>query len=284
MEKLSEEIIKITKDLQSLIKLGKKLNEQSLKNIGIDISIKSQDFNNLRISNDFWNGLKVSVINETNDLDNNPIANNKKLISRVKNLLENDKRTINFSDLIDLNIWTPAKQIRLGNIQLKKNEDIFSTNDFYEISLINDKKNIDGLWIDSAINSDRILDALHKFDLLEGQLKKMKELDLNKELELHLKKHFETIKKGGTSNQGLIDLIIGSNHNYGIEIKLAKELGKASASQKAIGQIELYTRQFNGNFMVIIAGLSSEKNEKSVLEVIRKAKDCKSLFYFLEAH
>ena len=64
----------------------------------------------------------------------------------------------------------------------------------------------------------------------------------------------------------------------------AKELTKASASQKAIGQIELYTRQFKGNFMLIVAGLVSNKNDKSVAEVVRKAKDCQAKYYFLEAH
>jgi hypothetical protein len=112
----------------------------------------------------------------------------------------------------------------------------------------------------------------------------MKELDLNKLLEIQFKKYFETVKKGGTSNQGLIDLILGANHNYGVEIKMAKELNKPSASQRAIGQIELYTKQFNGNFMLLIAGLPEEKNQKPILELVTKAKSCKSNYYYLDAN
>jgi hypothetical protein len=216
-------------------------------------------------------------------LDGVLICENKKFISRVKNLLENGINKISISEFSNYNIWKPAKELIIGNIKLREASDILFTHDYYEI-LINDKaKNMDGLWLDSEISTERILKVLSSFELSADVLLKMKELDLNKELEFHFKKHFETVKKGGRSNQGDIDLILGSNHNYGIELKLARELTKASSSQKAIGQIEMYTRQFNGNFMLLVAGENSEKNDKAVAEVVRKAKDCNSSYFFIEA-
>jgi hypothetical protein len=274
---------KLIKDLQTLLLSNKKADEKALQAIGIDTTIKSQEFRNVKISNDFWNGLTVEVIDNLKDLDGNPISENKKLISRVKNLMENGNKKINITELSELNIWNPAKDIVLGNLRLKNFSDFLFTYEHYEIQIIDEKKNIDGLWLDNVITTDRILDVLKKYSLTARQLSSMNEMDLNKDLEVLLKQHFETVKKGGRSNQGDIDLIIGSNHNYGIELKLAREIAKAAASQKAIGQIELYTRQFKGNFMLIVAGKSSEKNEKSVSEVVRKAKDCKCTYYYIDA-
>lgn len=77
-------------------------------------------------------------------------------------------------------------------------------------------------------------------------------------------------------------MILGSNQNYGIEVKLAREISKAGNCQKAIGQIELYSKQFNGNLMVLIAGKKIEKNDKNVSEVIRKSKECNCTFYFID--
>jgi len=279
----SKENTKLIKSLQTLLLSNKKADEKALQAIGIDTSIKTQEFRNVKISNDFWNGLTVRVIDNQKDLDGNLISGNKKLITRIKNLWENGNKKIKIADLSELNIWNPAKDIVIGNLRLKNMSDILFSNDYYEIQIIDEKKNIDGLWLDNVITTDRILDVLKKYELTASRLKAMKELDLNKDLEILLREHFETVKKGGRSNQGDIDIIIGSNHNYGIELKLARELTKVSASQKAIGQIELYTRQFKGNFMLIVAGRLSEKNDKSVAEVVRKAKECKCTYYYIDA-
>jgi hypothetical protein len=278
------ENLKLIKDLQALLLSNKKVDEKVLQAIGIDTTLKSQEFRNVRIINEFWNGLSISVIDNQKDLDGNLIANNQKLISRVKSLYDNGKTKFKITELPEFNIWNPSKDISLGNLRLINYSDFLISYDHFDIEIIDEKKNIDGLWIDSVITSDKILDVLNKFDLTINQFSTMKELDLNKALELHFRRYFETVKKGGRSNQGDIDLVLGSNHDYGIELKLAKELVKASASQKAIGQIELYTRQFKGNFMLIVAGLASDKNDKSVAEVVRKAKSCKCTYYFLEVN
>lgn len=280
----TKENTKLVKDLQALLLSNRKVDEKALQSINIDTTLKTQEYRNVKITNDFWNGLTVSVIDNLKDLDGNPISENKKLILRVKNLFENGTNKIKVKELSDLNIWNPAKEIVLGNLRLKNFSDFLISYDYYEIQVIDNKKNIDGLWLDSVITTDRILDVMHKFDFTERQYSRLTEVELNKELELHFKKYFETVKKGGRSNQGDIDLILGSGHNYGIELKLAKAVKNIKKAQEAMGQIEMYTRQFKGNFMLIIAGLSSEKSEKAISELVRKAKDCKSNYYYLEAH
>lgn len=277
-----KENVKQIKALQNAL-FNSKIDEKLLASLGIEPRIKQQEFRNIKITYDSWNGLNVSIIDNQKDLDGLPINENKKLITRVKNLLENGTKKINISDLNELNIWKPSKEITLGNIKLKNNSDFLFTYDYYDIKLIDENKNIDGLWLDNKINTNTILDVLKHYHITSRKLANMSELDLNKELENLFKLHFETVKKGGRSNQGDIDLIIGSNHNYGIELKLARELLKASNFQKAIGQIEMYTRQFKGNFMLIVVGKTLEKNDKSISEVVRKAKDCNCTYYYIDA-
>lgn len=284
MTTISKENIKTVRALQELVRNGTKIDEKTLTGIGIDTTNKLQDYRNIRVTSDFWNGVKVTVIDDTKDLDGIPIRENKKLILRVKNLYENGIDRILFSELQNLNIWTPAKEIILGNIRLKNYSDgLFFSYDYYKIEIIDSNKSIDGLWLDRAISRGKILDVLHDFNLSEREFAKMKELDLNKALEHHFKKYFETVKKGRTSKQGLIDLVVGANHDYGIELKIAKELQKAANRQKAIGQIEEYTREFKDNFLLIIAGRSNEKNDKAVQDVFKKVKECKGYPYYLEA-
>jgi hypothetical protein len=285
MKKINEkkENIELIRKLQQFLLTDEKIDEDSLKKIGVDTTKKSQEFRNIKITNDFWTGLTVNVIDDLKDLDGRPINENKTLITRVKNLYQNDKKQISILELAELNIWNSSKDIVLGNLRLKNQSDFLFSYDYYDIEIVDKKKNIDGLWLDDVITHDRILDALKVYSLTAERLSNMKELDLNKDLEILLKSYFETVKKGGRSNQGDIDIILGSNHNYGIEIKLAREISKAGASQKAIGQIELYTRQFKGNFMLIVAGKTTEKNEKSVADVVRKAKDCGCAYYYIDA-
>ena len=106
---------------------------------------------------------------------------------------------------------------------------------------------------------------------------------MNKELEDHFRKYFENVKKGGRSLKGDIDLLLGSNYEYGIELKLAKKLLKSSDCDRAVGQIENYTKDFNkSNFMLIIAGDSEYEYEKNIKRVSAKAKECNCDYYYLK--
>jgi hypothetical protein len=273
---------KIFEKLKELIFSNKKIDEESLQKIGIDTSKKIQEFKNLRITNDFWSGLNIQLIDELKDVNGIFIEENKKLVSRVKNLYANNINKITNIELAELGLWNPSQIIHLGNLRLKNQSDFLFNYDYYDIDLVDKNKNADGLWKDNVITMDRILSALKNFNLDKITLGSIKEVMLTSLLEKHLKNYFETVKKESNSNQGRIDLILGSNQNYGIEVKLARELSKSSNCQKAIGQIELYSKQFKGNLMLLIAGDKSEKNDKNVSEVIRKSKECDCTFYFID--
>lgn len=273
---------KIFEKLKELIFSNKKIDEETLRKIGIDPTKKIQEFNNLRITNDFWSGLSIQLIDELKDVNGILIEENKKLVSRVKNLYANNINRISNAELAELGLWNPSQIIHLGNLRLKNQSDFLFNYDYYDIDLVDKNKNADGLWKDNVITTDRILSSLKNFSLDKEGLDSIKETFLTSMLEKHLKGYFETVKKESGSNQGRIDLILGSSQNYGIEIKLARELSKASNCQKAIGQIELYSKQFKGNLMLLIAGEKSEKNDKNVSEVIRKSKECECTFYFIE--
>ncbi|MFH2140877.1 MAG: hypothetical protein ABIJ97_00540, partial [Bacteroidota bacterium] len=156
-------------------------------------------------------------------------------------------------------------------------------NNYYDINIADETKNIDGLYVDSSIDIDLILKVLHDYKYPVKNADKISELELNKQLENHLKKYFVNVKKSGTSNKGLIDLIIGSDLNFGIELKLSKELKKSNQSDRAVGQVERYMEIFKNNFIVIIAGKKEDKQEKYVQDLIKNVKSKKGTCYFLEA-
>ena len=124
---------------------------------------------------------------------------------------------------------------------------------------------------------------MNSFKIQKDVFDNLSEVQLNKELEDHFRKYFENVKKGGRSLKGDIDLLLGSNYEYGIELKLAKKLLQSSSCDRAVGQIENYTKDFNkSNFMLIIAGDSEYEYEKNIKRVSAKAKECNCDYYYLK--
>jgi len=272
--------IKALKGLQDFLLSGKvTIPNDQLVSLGVDTTISRQEFRNIILDKDFLGFWNLSVKNSLNDLDGNPIAENKKLLQIIKAHYENGKN-LKYQELHNLNIWTPKINFKIGNFVL---DCFLSLNSSYTIGLIDSNKNVDNLWIDRVIDNDKILFVINKFSISKNELEKLKELDLNKMLELHFKQYFATVKKGGTSNKGLIDLILGDNV-FGIELKLARELKKSDQADRAKGQIDRYKEEFKSNFMMVIAGSPEEKKEKNVQDLIRKIKETNTSFYYLEAH
>jgi hypothetical protein len=206
----TKENIVAIKLLQEYYKTGQDVKEKDLKNIGVDTAKRVHQFRNLSIEKSFLGDWNAKLVDETKDLDGNPIKDNKKLVQRIKALYENGTNKINFSDFFALNIHPTAKEILIENLRLKNYSDFLVKFDYYEISIVDKNKSIEGLWIDKAITTERVLDALHKFEISEKELSLLSEVKLNKSLEDHFKLYFEYVKKSGTSNKGLIDLLLGS--------------------------------------------------------------------------
>jgi len=279
----AKENLDAIKFFQDKIKKDEKsISTKELAKLNVDESQANHQFRNIQLKKDFFGDWSIKVIDELADLDGNTIAENKKLISRLKALWENDKKEVKFSELKDMNIYTSAASLKILNFKLTNNSFLISTG-YYDISLIDKNKNIDGHWLDKIISTDKILDVLKDFNIESKDLSNISELDLNKLLETHFKKYFENIKKGGTSDKGLIDLIVG-DMIYGIELKLARELKKTTQADRAIGQIDRYMEKFGEKFMVVIAGNEDDKKEKCVQELIKKIKASKGTYYYLEAH
>lgn len=282
MSTQTQENPKAVKALHELLLSGKSYDSDSLKAIGINLELEKQEIGNLRITYGFWEGLDVKLIDRDCDLLGNSIKENKKLIARIKYLYESGECKLKIGELSAINIWKPSRELIFGNLRLKNNYDFLSLNDYYDIELVDEEKDLNGLWKDDSITTNRVIDVLHKFDYTVEQLSTLKEVALNKELETHFKKYFKTVKKGARSDQGDIDLLLGS-HNYAIELKLAREITKASNRQKAIGQVMEYVERYKNNLLLVIAGSKEDRSDKSVEELMKKATAHNCSYFYLEA-
>ena len=269
---------KIIEKIQLLFKQKKNnLSKNGLKEIGIDPVENQYKVSNLIIEQAFWSDYKITVIDKFRDLDGNLISENIKLLSKIKSLWDVGKKEIKFDDLIALNILTPATELCIGNFRLNTISDTA-----FGIKLFDKNKSIDSKWIDAVVDSDKVISVLQKFEIKEKELNELSEVKLNKLLEDHFKKYFENVRKGDTTNQGIVDLNIGNN-KFVIELKLARELKKSHQSDRACGQIERYMKEFNTNFMVVVVGNLEDKQEKHGQTLKKKVKDCKGFYYYIEA-
>ena len=280
---MAKENIKLIKELQELLKNGKtKLDDDFVAKYKID-ELKNLVFRNIELEENFWGRYVITIIDEENDLDGNDFSENKELVKKLKTLWNNDIYEIEFDFFTKLNIVTPATRLKVGNFLLKAKESLLDWNisdNCYNISIYDDEKNVDDLWTDEAITKDRIIDVLHNFEFNDVIYNKNSETKLNTLLEKYFKKFFENVKKSSNSNKGLIDLVIGENNDFGIEMKLARELKKPDQCDRAVGQFSRYTEEFEDDFLIVVFGTIEEKNEKYVKVLHKKAG--KSRYYYKE--
>lgn len=136
----AKENITAVKFLQDKFKAGEKvISSKDLDKIGIEKSQSSQQFRNIQLKKDFFGEWAIKLVDDTADLDGTPIAENKKLISRLKALWENDKKEMKYSELKDMNICTPATSLKILNFKLTDNSFLVSSG-YYDITLIDNKK------------------------------------------------------------------------------------------------------------------------------------------------
>jgi len=265
------------------------ITKDDLEGIGIDISKGTQKFGNIEISNSFFGGLEIKIIDTKKDLEGYILTKNKDLLQKIKNTLNNGSYEINQEELKEYGVFSIDDELVIGNVKLYDQKlsnlisSIFSSVKYYTIELIDEDRNAGGLWKDDLITKKNVLKVLNSFKIQKDVFDSLLEVPLNKELEDHFRKYFENVKKGGRSLKGDIDLLLGSNYEYGIELKLAKKLLKSSDCDRAVGQIENYTKDFNkSNFMLIIAGDSEYEYEKNIKRVSAKAKECNCDYYYLK--
>ena len=143
-------------------------------------------------------------------------------------------------------------------------------------------KSKDGRWKDSAVDNDRVKNALDKFEV-EKKGKPFTERQLQSQLTKYLKGIFENV----TPEYGLegknaikIDFDIG-NGKVGVELKLAKSVFKTSEWNRIIGQMRRYTKKYNdGNIFIVVAGSPEEKKDSvwNELQEDIKEHNCKPYF------
>ena len=265
------------------------ITKDDLEGIGIDVSKGTQKFGNIEISDSFFGGLEIKIVDSKKDLEGNLLTKNKDLLQKIKNTLSNGSYEINQEELKEYGVFSIDDELVIGNVKLYDQtlsnliSSIFSSVKYYTIELIDEDRNAGGLWKDDLITKKNVLKVLNSFKIQKDVFDNLSEVQLNKELEDHFRKYFENVKKGGRSLKGDIDLLLGSNYEYGIELKLAKKLLQSSSCDRAVGQIENYTKDFNkSNFMLIIAGDSEYEYEKNIKRVSAKAKECNCDYYYLK--
>ncbi len=67
-----------------IIKRKTSVSKEELAAFGIDSSISTQEFGNILLKKDFFGLWEISLKNDLNDLDGNPISENKKLFTNCK--------------------------------------------------------------------------------------------------------------------------------------------------------------------------------------------------------
>jgi hypothetical protein len=281
----------VLKNLKSLLihKSISDITKDDLEDIGIDSSKSSQVFGNVEITNSFIWGLKIKIVDPKKDLEGNLLSKNKDLLQKIKNTTHNGKYEINQEELREYGVFNIEDELIIDNIKLYEEplsnliSSFVSNVKTYKIELIDGDKNAGGQWKDDLINKKNVLKVLNSFKIEKNEFDDLTEVQLNKKLEDHFRKYFENVKKGGRALKGEIDLLLGSKLEYGIELKLAKKLTVSSSCDRAVGQIENYTEEFDGgNFMLVIAGDSEYEYHKNIKRVQTKAKDCDCDYYYLK--
>ena len=268
-------------DARLLTKFGLDPNLTELK-VGKNLIITKKSQISKKLS--FMLGDEITILDTLNDIDGNPIQTNQKLISRLHKIWSANKKTISFNEVMDLGIFTPNKKIKVGNNIILKNiynnlPFPFTSEESYEITIENSQKDIEGKWLDEYVTTKNVKDALLNFKYNKKMLE-LKEVPLNKVLEIYLKDFFVTVKKSGLSSKGEHDLIIGDT--VAIELKLSREIKESGSHFTAKGQIDTYSEHFKSNLLVVVAGIKSEQQEFYVQKVIEKAKKVHADWMFLE--
>lgn len=264
------------------------VDSEKLKKVRIDISKKKHILYNFVIEKMLFSStFEINIIDENKSLDGKFLKGHDELHKLTQKKWNNNVKEIDFNSLYKLNIWTSLTTIKIGNFKLYSS--IFNSNS-YEISLINEKKDGYGLWVDSVVDHKKIISSLDLYSFSKHKQKDFSENKLNEDLVKHLSKSFSLVTKSKGAAKGLLDIIIGDNFEYVIELKLAKQLIKNDKTDRAIGQMERYLEELskqkksnNKKYMILIAGSEKEIRIDNIKRIKSKAKKLGVNYYYLSS-
>jgi len=246
---------------------GYNLTKKMLQDLGVDLDDLPLDFKNFYVKKTFLRGIQFGVKDNDKDLDGKPIRSNQNLYNKVLKHWYSNKKSILYTEVADLNIYTYAGKIEIGkNILLDDN-----SKDRYIIKRINEDQDLEGRWENKAVTMQNVVDSLRDYDYNTTR-QRMGEVTLNKDLVKFLKDYFVFVEK--PTRGELIDIGIGKGKKrVVIELKLAKQIKNLKESREARSQIEDYCEEFsNKKMMLLVAGKKAEKKLKYVQDVLNKAK------------
>ena len=271
----TKQTVKAINQLNKHMLSGKNKTKLSdLIKMGIVVPGKLFYVNNIELDKDVFSDIYfLTVIDGLKDLHGVLIADNIKLQNRILSIIHTGKNKISKKELLDFGIISSGAIIDILNMRLTS---LLGLTKSYEIQIMDKNKTAEGQWLNSTVTMKKVVDNLLDFPYSKTHLK-LNEVGLNKDIETFLKTRFESVSRSTTTNKGLLDLTIGTeSKTIAIEIKLAKQLTTSGKSDACRGQLERYKEQFGSSLLFLVAGKSSDMNNKFV-EMCFKAAESKKI-------
>ncbi len=281
---------KLTDHLNLLFEKGiDEISSEELKSFKIDTNtnkIEIQGTNMLLKRNILNSDYEILPIDNKKDLFGNPLANHVELLKVLKTFWESKSGNNFLSDqyLLSGGIKTDLLKFEIGNFQLKRVHlvSLSSINHGYDYDIADKERDIDGKWVDSTVNLMKIKIVLQNYIFPQKKLATIKEVEWNVDLEKHFRKYFVSAHKKKTTGNYGPDLIIGGK-KFALELKLFKQIKDDLSNKRgAMIQIEEYKDDYE-SLMLVILGKEGDQQEKSVLDLKKKAEKEGVYFYFMKA-
>ena len=110
----------IIKELKNLLIHNSidEITKDDLEGIGIDVSKGTQKFGNIEISDSFFGGLEIKIIDTKKDLEGYILTKNKDLLQKIKNTLNIGSYEINQEELKEYGVFSIDDELVIGNVKL----------------------------------------------------------------------------------------------------------------------------------------------------------------------
>ena len=283
-------ISKLIDHLNSLFEKGvSEISTEDLKSFKMDTTnnkIEISGTNMFLKKNLLDSDYEIQPIDGKKDLFGNVLFNHEGLLKTLKTFWEN-RSTNNFlSDqyLLTIGIKTNIVDLAVGNFKLRRNIvlSLSSIGHGYAYEIADKERDVNGKWVDEVVDLIKVKITLKNYTFPKNKLATVKEVDWNVDLEKHFRKYFVSAHKKKTTGNYGPDLIIGGK-KFALELKLLKQINDDLKNKRsAMAQIEEYKDDFN-SLMLVILGKDGEEQEKSVLDLKKKAEKEGVHFYFMKA-